>query len=60
MTSNTDRWRIIAVFVLQALGMGAIQTRIPDVQLALGLNDAQLGLALMGLPAGALSMTRRA
>ena len=56
MTSNTDRWRIIAVFVLQALGMGAIQTRIPDVQLALGLNDAQLGLALMGLPAGALSV----
>ena len=55
MTSNTDRWRIIAVFVLQALGMGAIQTRIPDVQLALGLNDAQLGLALMGLPPEPLS-----
>ncbi|MHA6689525.1 MFS transporter [Devosia sp. A449] len=56
MSSDPDRWRIIAVFVLQALGMGAIQTRIPDVQVALGLNDAQLGMALMGLPAGALSV----
>ncbi|KQX38632.1 hypothetical protein ASD04_08195 [Devosia sp. Root436] len=53
---TSARWRIIAVFVLQALSMGAIQTRIPDIQLAIGLNDAQLGLALMGLPAGALSM----
>lgn len=56
MTSDSNRWRIIAVFVLQAIGMGAIQTRLPDVQLAIGLNDAQLGLALMGLPAGALSV----
>lgn len=52
----SNRWRIIAVFVLQALGIGAIQTRVPDVQLAIGLNDAQLGFALMGLPTGALAV----
>lgn len=50
------RWRVIAVFVLHAVAMGSLQTRIPDVQLAVGLNDAQLGLALTGLPAGALSV----
>lgn len=53
---ESNRWRIIAIFVLQALGVGAIQTRIPDVQVAIGLNDAALGLALMGLPAGALAV----
>jgi MFS family permease len=56
VTTDHNRWRIIAVFVLQAVSMGAIQTRVPDVQLAAGLNDAALGLALMGLPAGALSV----
>src|ERR1043165_3122021 len=29
-------------------------SRIPDMQLALGLNEAQLGLALLGQPAGAI------
>jgi MFS family permease len=50
------RWRIIACFALQAVSMGAIQTRLPDVQLAIGMNDAELGLVLMGLPLGALSV----
>lgn len=52
----TARWPIIAAFALQAVSVGAIQTRLPDVQLAVGMNDAQLGLALMGLPLGALSV----
>ena len=56
MSPNSNRWRIIAVFALQAIGMGAMQTRIPDIQLAVGLNDAQLGVALIGLSAGALSV----
>lgn len=55
-TEQSARWRIIAAFALQAVGVGAIQTRLPDVQLAVGMNDAQLGLVLMGLPLGALSV----
>tara|TARA_R110002020_G_scaffold10801_12_gene41028 strand:- start:1615 stop:2766 length:1152 start_codon:yes stop_codon:yes gene_type:complete len=50
------RWRIVALFFVHALALGAIQTRIPDMQLLLGLNEAQLGLVLMGQPLGALSM----
>ena len=50
------RWRIVALFFVHALTIGAIHTRIPDVQLQIGLSEAQLGLVLMGQPLGALSM----
>jgi MFS family permease len=50
------RWRIIALFFVHALAIGAIHTRIPDIQLQIGLSEAQLGLVLMGQPLGALSM----
>ena len=50
------RWRIVALFFVHALTIGAIHTRIPDVQLQIGLSAAQLGLVLMGQPLGALSM----
>jgi MFS family permease len=50
------RWRIVALFFVHALTVGAIHTRIPDVQLQIGLSEAQLGLVLMGQPLGALSM----
>ena len=50
------RWRIVALFFVHALTIGAIHTRIPDVQLQVGLSAAQLGLVLMGQPLGALSM----
>ena len=50
------RWRIVALFFIHALTIGAIHTRIPDVQLQIGLSAAQLGLVLMGQPLGALSM----
>ena len=50
------RWRVIAMFFVHALAAGAIHTRIPDIQLQLGLSEAQLGLVLMGQPLGALSM----
>ena len=49
-------WRVIALFFVHALAAGAIHTRIPDVQLQMGLSEAQLGLVLMGQPLGALSM----
>ena len=50
------RWRIIALFFTHALAAGAIHTRIPDLQLAIGLSEAQLGLVLMGQPLGGLTM----
>nr|WP_295890570.1 MFS transporter [uncultured Devosia sp.] len=50
------RWRIIALFFIHALAIGALHTRIPDIQLQIGLSEGQLGLVLMGQPLGALSM----
>ena len=48
------RWRIVALFFVHALAVGAIHTRMPDIQVMVGLSDAQLGLVLMGQPLGAL------
>ncbi|MET0438867.1 MAG: MFS transporter [Devosia sp.] len=53
---TSARWRVIALFFTHALAAGAIHTRIPDLQLAMGLSEGQLGLVLMGQPLGALSM----
>lgn len=49
-------WRIMALFFVHALAAGAIHTRIPDVQLQIGLSESGLGLVLMGQPLGALAM----
>tara|TARA_R110002124_G_scaffold9547_11_gene48962 strand:- start:13734 stop:14900 length:1167 start_codon:yes stop_codon:yes gene_type:complete len=48
------RWRIIALFFVHALAVGAIHTRVPDIQLLVGLSQAQLGMVLAGQPIGAL------
>jgi Major Facilitator Superfamily. len=50
------RWRIIALFFTHALAAGAIHTRIPDLQLQIGLSEGELGLVLVGQPLGGLSM----
>lgn len=50
------RWRIIALFFVHALALGALHTRIPDIQLLNGLSEAQLGLVLIGQPLGGLGM----
>ena len=42
------------MFFLHALAQGGMFSRIPDMQLALGLDEAQLGIALLGQPAGAI------
>lgn len=47
---------MIALFFLHAMIGGSIFARIPDIQQALGLSEAQLGLTLMGQPLGALTM----
>lgn len=49
-------WRIAALFFIHALAIGAVQTRIPDLQLLNNLSEAQLGLVLMGQPLGGLPM----
>lgn len=56
MNFENNRWRIIALFFTHALAAGAIHTRIPDLQLQIGLNEAQLGLVMVGQPLGGLSM----
>jgi MFS family permease len=53
---TSARWRIVALFFTHALAAGAIHTRIPDLQVAMGLSEGQLGLVLMGQPFGALTM----
>lgn len=45
---------IVIMFFLHALAQGGMFSRIPDMQLALGLDEAELGLALLGQPAGAI------
>ena len=50
------RWRIISLFLVHALALGAIHTRIPDLQIQIGLSEAQLGLVLIGQPLGGLAM----
>ncbi|ODT78615.1 MAG: hypothetical protein ABS76_23110 [Pelagibacterium sp. SCN 64-44] len=52
----TAHWRILALFFIHALAIGAVQTRIPDLQVLNGLSEAQLGLVLMGQPLGGLPM----
>lgn len=49
-------WRIVALFFIHALAVGAVQTRIADLQVLNGLSEAQLGLVLMGQPLGGLPM----
>lgn len=45
---------IILIFFLHAISQGGLFTRLPDMQQALGLDEATLGLALLGQPAGAI------
>jgi fucose permease len=50
------QWRIIALFLTHAIAVGAVHTRIPDLQQMMGLSESELGLVLMGQPAGGLPM----
>lgn len=45
---------IVFVFFFHAVSQGGLFARLPDIQQALGLNEAALGLALLGQPAGAI------
>lgn len=54
--SSSARWRIATIFFLHGFAGAVLHTRIPDLQLAAGLNDAGLGLVLMGAPLGSMAM----
>ncbi len=47
-------YRVFACFFLFAFALGALLARLPDVQLSLGLDKAQLGLMLIGMAIGSL------
>jgi predicted MFS family arabinose efflux permease len=51
-----SRSTIKLVFLIQAVASGSFFTRIPDLQLGLGLDAATLGLAFLGQPVGAIAM----
>ena len=44
------------VFALDSFLFGSWVARIPYIKYSLGLNDAQLGLALFALPIGSIAM----
>jgi MFS family permease len=46
--------RLAACFFLFSLVSGAMYSRLPDIQHALGVNEAQLGLVLIGAAVGSL------
>jgi MFS family permease len=51
-TRKFYRFSISVLFLILGLNFASWSGRIPDVQRALGLNDAQLGLVLLATPAG--------
>lgn len=46
--------RVYAIFFIFALSMGALLSRLPDLQVRLGLSEGQLGLLLLCMSVGAL------
>lgn len=56
MTSPITQWRVASIFFMHGFANAMLHTRLPDIQLSAGLNDAGLGLALMGAPAGSMLM----
>jgi MFS family permease len=48
------RLTILTVFMLHGMTVGVLFSRIADLREALGLSEAQLGVALIGVPAGVL------
>ena len=52
--SRVARWSVSSVFFLTGLGTANWAVRIPAVQGALGLSEGRLGIALLGVSAGAL------
>src|SRR6056297_334594 len=47
---------VALVFALVSIFVGSWFARIPEVQAALGLSEATLGLVLLGMPVGTLAV----
>lgn len=54
MNKRATRTAVSALFFLTGLCFSSWASRIPDIQQALGLNDAGLGSLLLALPVGSL------
>jgi fucose permease len=54
--TRISRTTIKLVFLTQAVASGSFFTRVPDLQQGLGIDAAQLGLAFIGQPVGAITM----
>ena len=52
--AHVARWSVSAVFFLTGAGTANWAVRIPAIQSALGLGDGRLGMALLGVSAGAI------
>ncbi len=46
--------RIYSIFLLFALALGGLLSRMPDLQVRLGVTESQLGLTLIGMAIGSL------
>jgi MFS family permease len=46
--------RVYGIFFIFALSMGALLSRLPDLQVKLGLTESQLGMLLLTMSVGAL------
>ena len=47
--------RVFAVFAIYAFGLGQIFPRLPDIKLAMGIEEGALGLALIGISVGTIT-----
>ena len=53
-SARMARWAVSAIFFLTGAGTANWAVRIPAVQERLGLTPGQLGIALLGVSAGAI------
>ena len=52
---RSARIAVSVLFFLQGFCFASWASRIPDIQLKLGLSEAALGLVLLGIPIGLLA-----
>lgn len=51
---HPQQQRVALIFAMHGIANAMLHTRVPDIQLALGLSEGALGLALMGAPLGSM------
>ena len=53
---SLEVWGVMSLFFLQAVMLGHMLVRIPDIKQATGVNKAELAIGLIGAPSGAMLM----